>query len=98
MPWLTNQATARLRMFRICKRLRMGQLGFSARFFHKGTGLSDGTDFDVNSVGKAGALLGDGDGFVDGFDVQEEIAADGFLGFGEGPIDDAALFAGDDAA
>src|SRR5438552_3730841 len=55
-------------------------------FAGEGAFLRDGSDFDNRAIGQAGALLGDGHGFVEAVHRQEEIAADGFFGFREGAI------------
>jgi len=58
----------------------------------------DGANLDDRSEVEHRAFLGDRDGMVKTVGGDEEIAADGFLRFGEGTVGDgAAIFAGNDA-
>jgi hypothetical protein len=72
--------------------------GGAAADAERGAEFGDGADLDDEAEGEARALFCDLGGFLDRGNGEKEITADGFLGFGEGTVDDAFAARGDDAA
>ena len=79
-------------------RARGFELGFGTYRVNERAFLSDGSDLDHGAIRQTGALLRDSNGFIEGIDLKQKIAANCFFGFCKRAIgNNAPVFSRNDA-